>query len=62
MGSAWTETTAFHFHCSDDLGAQLKLAAGDDAQAVRWLNVDRCAHKGGCHTLVAMPMPMPVAM
>ena len=38
--NAWTETTAFHFHCSDQLGAQLQLRSGDDAGAVKWLNVD----------------------
>ena len=38
--NAWTETTACHFHCSDQLGAQLKLRSGDDAGALKWLNVD----------------------
>ena len=38
--NAWTETTAFHFHCSKELGNQLRLASGDDAQAVKWLHVD----------------------
>ena len=37
---AWTETTAFHFHCSAELGAQLQLSAGDDARDVMWLDVD----------------------
>jgi len=38
--NAWTETTAVHFHCSKELGNQLRLASGDDAQAVKWLHVD----------------------
>jgi hypothetical protein len=37
---AWTETTAFHFHCGAELGAKLQLGMGDDAGAVMWLNVD----------------------
>ena len=37
---AWTETTAFHFHCATELGAQLQLSAGDDVGAVMWLDVD----------------------
>ena len=38
--NAWTETTAFHFHCSAELGVQLQLSAGDDARDVTWLDVD----------------------
>lgn len=38
--NAWTETTAFLFHCSDQFGAQLQLRSGDDDGAVKWLNVD----------------------
>ena len=38
--NAWTETTAYHFHCSAELGAQLQLGAGDDARDVTWLDVD----------------------
>ena len=38
--NAWTETTAFHFHCSAELGAQLRLSARDDARGVAWLDVD----------------------
>ena len=38
--NAWTETTAFHFHCGAELGAQLQLGAGDDAGAMMWLDVD----------------------
>jgi ADP-ribose pyrophosphatase len=38
--NAWTETIAFHFHCSAELGAQLPLSAGDDAGDVMWLDVD----------------------
>ena len=33
------ETSAFHFHCSDELGAKLPLHAGDDAAKVRWLDL-----------------------
>lgn len=40
--NAWTETTASHFHCSAELGAQLPLRAGDDVRDMQWLNVDRC--------------------
>ena len=38
--NAWTETTAFHYHCSEELGEQLHLHAGDDATAAVWLDVD----------------------
>ena len=38
--NAWLETTAFHFHCSKELGALLPLRAGDDAGEVTWLDVD----------------------
>lgn len=37
--NAWMETTAFHFHCSPELGTRLPLAAGDDAGKVMWLDV-----------------------
>jgi ADP-ribose pyrophosphatase len=37
---AWMETTAFHFHCSPELGAMLPLGSGDDAADVAWLDVD----------------------
>ena len=33
--NAWTKTTAFHFQCSAQLGAQLQLRSGDDARAVK---------------------------
>ena len=33
------DATAFHFHCNAELGAMLPLHAGDDAVAVRWLDV-----------------------
>jgi ADP-ribose pyrophosphatase len=39
---AWMETTAVHFHCDGVLGARLGrlgLRAGDDAAAVRWVEV-----------------------
>jgi len=39
--NAWMETSAFHFHCSKELGALLPLSAGDDAGAVMWLDVDQ---------------------
>lgn len=38
--NAWMETTAYHFHCSDELARFLPLHAGDDAAAVTWLDVD----------------------
>ena len=38
--NAWTETTAFHFHLTEQLGPQLHLHSGDDATAVKWLDVD----------------------
>ena len=38
--NAWTETTALNFHCSDELGAQLELSAGDDAGNITWIDVD----------------------
>ena len=34
------ETTAYHFHCSWELGQMLNLEAGDDAGQVEWLNID----------------------
>ena len=37
---AWMETTAFHFHCGRELGSMLPLESGDDAAAVKWLDVD----------------------
>lgn len=37
--NAWMETTAFHFHCSEELGSKLPLRAGDDANDVTWLDV-----------------------
>ena len=38
--NAWMETTAYHFHCGAELGANFNFNAGDDAAAVRWLDVD----------------------
>lgn len=38
--NAWTETAAFHFHCSLEVGKLLPLEAGDDADKVKWINVD----------------------
>ena len=38
--NAWTETTAYHFHCAAELGEKLRLGAGDDARDVTWLDVD----------------------
>ena len=38
--NAWMETSVFHFHCSDQLGCRLQLCAGDDARAVKWMDVD----------------------
>jgi len=36
---AWMETVAMHFHCNAELGAVLRLNAGDDAAEVQWLEV-----------------------
>lgn len=44
--NAWMETTAIHFHCAPALGAQLPLNAGDDAAAVRWVDVGGSEHAG----------------
>jgi ADP-ribose pyrophosphatase len=38
--NSWMETTAFHFHCNADVGSRMAFNAGDDAAAVRWLDVD----------------------
>lgn len=41
--NAWMETIAYNFH--DDTGTQvgkIELTAGDDAAAVRWLDIDKC--------------------
>lgn len=43
--NAWMETVCFHFHCSDELGRQLPLRAGDDATSVRWLDVDPSSNR-----------------
>jgi len=37
--NAWIETTAFHFHCSKELGERLPLMAGDDAAKCIWLDI-----------------------
>ena len=37
---AWMETSAFHFHCNAECAKMLKLEAGDDAAAVRWIDID----------------------
>lgn len=36
---AWMETTARHVHLSDDIAGRMTLLAGDDARAVRWLEL-----------------------
>ena len=41
---AWLETTVFHFHCSAVVGRLLPLNAGDDAKAVRWVDVGGPEH------------------
>ena len=38
--NAWVETTAYHFHCNNELGNMLKLKAGDDAGEAMWLDMD----------------------
>jgi ADP-ribose pyrophosphatase len=37
---AWMETTATLFLLTDELGAQLPLVSGSDAQDVKWLDID----------------------
>lgn len=40
--NAWMETVAYNYH--DDQGThvgKLKLSAGDDAAAVKWLDIDK---------------------
>ena len=37
--NAWMETSAFHFHCSDEMGQKIQLVAGDDATKVKWVNI-----------------------
>lgn len=40
--NAWIETVAYNFH--DETGTQvgkMKLSAGDDAAAVKWLDLDK---------------------
>ena len=38
--NAWIETTAYHFHCTDEIAKQLKLGHGTDAAKAMWLKVD----------------------
>jgi ADP-ribose pyrophosphatase len=38
--NAWMETVVVHFMCSPGLGERINLHAGDDAAAVKWLDVD----------------------
>ena len=38
---AWIETTAYHFHCSDDCAKNLRLDAGDETSSVRWIDIDQ---------------------
>eukprot|EP00514_Thraustochytrium_sp_LLF1b_P010458 CAMPEP_0184559304 /NCGR_PEP_ID=MMETSP0199_2-20130426/46359_1 /TAXON_ID=1112570 /ORGANISM="Thraustochytrium sp., Strain LLF1b" /LENGTH=1234 /DNA_ID=CAMNT_0026956591 /DNA_START=1 /DNA_END=3705 /DNA_ORIENTATION=+ len=38
--NAWMESTFTLFHCDEKLGGALRLGAGDDAGAVKWLDVD----------------------
>ncbi len=42
--NAWCETVAYHFHCSKELGSNLRLEAGDDAKAVKWIKVGSDDH------------------
>lgn len=37
--NAWLETVAVHYHLPDHVAARLALRAGDDAAAVRWIDV-----------------------
>lgn len=38
--NAWMETIAVEFHDEKDLFASIPLNAGDDAQSVRWIDID----------------------
>ena len=38
--NAWMETTAYHFHCNNELGSEVKLRAGDDAGQATWLDIN----------------------
>ena len=42
--NAWMETSAYHFHCSPELGTMLMLNAGTDAVGVKWLDIDASQH------------------
>ena len=37
--NAWMETVAVNFHCSPELAQKITLHAGDDAAAVKWLDI-----------------------
>ena len=39
--NAWMETVAVEFHDDKNLFDNIALNAGDDAQGVRWLDIDR---------------------
>jgi len=49
--NSWMETSAIHFHCSDELGKMLPLHAGDDAVGVAWIDV--CDEDESFHCLYA---------
>lgn len=49
--NAWMETVAYNFH--DDNGKEvgkLNLSAGDDAVAVKWLDLNKDIHLHANHT------------
>ena len=38
--NAWMETTAVHYHCTEELGDMLQFNAGDDAAEVKWMTIN----------------------
>lgn len=47
--NAWMETTAYHYHCNQEIAKSLTLNAGDDAKNVKWLDVDSKLHLHANH-------------
>lgn len=38
--NAWMETVAYNFHDDGDVFSSVELKAGDDAQKVKWLDIN----------------------
>jgi len=38
--NAWIETSVFHYHCPPNIAEVIKFEAGDDAQNVKWMDID----------------------